>query len=360
MKALVVGGTGPTGPTVVNGLIERGADVTVMHSGRHEVEFDTEVEHVHMDPHFPEPIEEALAGREFDIAVCMYGRLRHWLAPLRNRTARMISIGGPIYDAPYSMPAVESSPRRDNIKLFQRMLETEQAVQDANDAGWYDTCHLRYATLFGPRQLAPKEWSVIRRIRDGRSWIPVVDGGLTLQSRSYTINAAAAVLSVIDHPEVSAGKMYNVADEIAPSDADIAKAIAGIMGAEIELFSFPESSFRPAFFWAVGRDVSKWSDETPPDMRHQLISSAKLRDELGYEEPVPFDQAIRETVHWLLEQNPEPGGAIERQLGDGFDYEAEDAYREALEAYVTRTRGIRLRESTYEHPYAHPKSASKG
>ena len=36
MKVLVVGGTGPSGPHVVQGLLERGHDVTILHRGVHE------------------------------------------------------------------------------------------------------------------------------------------------------------------------------------------------------------------------------------------------------------------------------------------------------------------------------------
>ena len=56
--ALVVGGTGPTGPFIVNGLIDRGYEVTILHSGFHEVEFKQEIEHIHNDPHFRETFEE--------------------------------------------------------------------------------------------------------------------------------------------------------------------------------------------------------------------------------------------------------------------------------------------------------------
>ena len=35
--ALVVGGTGPTGPFIVNGLRERGYRVTIFHRGTHEI-----------------------------------------------------------------------------------------------------------------------------------------------------------------------------------------------------------------------------------------------------------------------------------------------------------------------------------
>ena len=54
MKALVIGGTGPSGPHIVNGLISRGYDVSVLHGGQHEIRFDEEIEHIHVDPHFQE------------------------------------------------------------------------------------------------------------------------------------------------------------------------------------------------------------------------------------------------------------------------------------------------------------------
>jgi nucleoside-diphosphate-sugar epimerase len=37
MNALVVGGTGPTGPFIVNGLLQRGYKVTIFHRGTHEI-----------------------------------------------------------------------------------------------------------------------------------------------------------------------------------------------------------------------------------------------------------------------------------------------------------------------------------
>ncbi len=58
MKALVIGGTGPTGPFLVQGLLHRGYDVTILHRGTHEVaEIPPEVEHIHADPHFRDTLE---------------------------------------------------------------------------------------------------------------------------------------------------------------------------------------------------------------------------------------------------------------------------------------------------------------
>ncbi len=51
MTALIVGGTGPTGPYVVNGLMDRGFQVTILHTGKHETDLiGPEVEHIHSDP----------------------------------------------------------------------------------------------------------------------------------------------------------------------------------------------------------------------------------------------------------------------------------------------------------------------
>src|SRR2546428_10618989 len=95
MRALVVGGTGPTGPFVVNGLLQRGYDVTIFHRGTHEVpEIPPEVEHIHADPHFRETLDAALVGRRFDLVVAAYGRIRFVAEALIGKTPRFIGICG--------------------------------------------------------------------------------------------------------------------------------------------------------------------------------------------------------------------------------------------------------------------------
>ena len=94
MRALVVGGTGPTGPAIVNGLLARGCAVTIFHRGTHETTFQSPVEHIHGDPHFAESIDEALGKRTFDIVIATYGRLRLIASHMAGRCDRFIGIGG--------------------------------------------------------------------------------------------------------------------------------------------------------------------------------------------------------------------------------------------------------------------------
>ncbi|MBR12042.1 MAG: epimerase, partial [Acidimicrobiaceae bacterium] len=70
--ALVVGGTGPTGPSIVRGLEKRGMQVTVFHTGRHELDEVAHVQHLHGDPFSAEGIADTLGDRTFDVVVACY------------------------------------------------------------------------------------------------------------------------------------------------------------------------------------------------------------------------------------------------------------------------------------------------
>ena len=62
MKVLVIGGTGPTGPFVVNGFLERGYDVSILNRGSHHTdEIPASVERILGDPHFGETLRSALS-----------------------------------------------------------------------------------------------------------------------------------------------------------------------------------------------------------------------------------------------------------------------------------------------------------
>ena len=88
MRALVVGGTGPTGNFLVKGLLERKYDVAIFHRGTHESdEIPQEVEHIHGDPHFLESIEASLNRTFFDVVVATYGRIRLLVQAMRGKTA---------------------------------------------------------------------------------------------------------------------------------------------------------------------------------------------------------------------------------------------------------------------------------
>src|SRR5438094_5277582 len=143
MRALIIGGTGPTGHFIVNGLLRRGYQVAMLHSGRHELEeIPRSVEHIHTDPFSEEALRDALGNRDFDLTIAAYGRLRRIAEIVVGRTARFISIGGaPAYRG-YMNPAVLNPagmpiPTAEDAPLVSiesedpkgwRVVQTERAV----------------------------------------------------------------------------------------------------------------------------------------------------------------------------------------------------------------------------------------
>ena len=357
MKALVVGGTGPTGPFIVNGLLTRGYDVAIFHRGTHEIpEIPPCVEHIHGDPHFRETIDEALGGRDFDLVVATYGRLRHVAEALVGKTDRLIAVGGvAVYrgftDAERLVPAGMPVPTQEDAQLvvdedeprFCRLLTmTENAVMDAHP----NATIFRYPYVYGPYQLVPREWCVIRRILDKRPFIIVPDGGLTLASHGYAGNLAHAVLLAIDQPEVSQGQIYNCGDEQTLTLRQTVEIIAATMNSSIEIVNFPDEVASPARPYRLREHSHHW-----------MMDIFKLKSELGYRDVLPVQEALPKTVRWYLQNPPERDGEIEKRLADPFDYETEDRLVEIHRDAVNRMKQICFStQTTRPHPYPHPKS----
>ena len=169
MKALIVGGTGPTGHFVVNGLLQRGFQVAMLHSGRHEVaEIPDDVEHLHADAYSESSVREAIGNRTFDVSIVAYGRLRAIAEILVGRTGQLISIGGvPAYRGYMNpglfdpegipIPVPESAPlvaETAEDEKGWRIVRTEQAVFDRHPTA----SHFRYPVVYGPYQPMPREW----------------------------------------------------------------------------------------------------------------------------------------------------------------------------------------------------------
>ncbi len=356
MKALIVGGTGPSGPFLANGLIERGFEVTIFHRGTHEIpEIGPEVAHIHGDPHFRETIESALGDRTFDAVIATYGRIRFVAEALAGKTPCFIAIGGvPSYrgyfdpranfPAGLKVPVPEDAPlvMSEGEQRFSWLIKsTEDAVLSAHPNGVV----YRYPYVYGPYQLVPREWCIIRRILDKRSSIMLPDGGLSLMTHGYAENLAHAVLLAIDHPKVAAGQIYNCGDEDQLSLRQVVEVISRELNHPLELVSVPSS------FGTAARAVSIGGSNN-----HVVMDLFKIKTQLGYRDRITAVEAIAKTAHWYVEHQPAPGSEIEQRLQDPFDYQAEDKVIAILREAREKTQAVAAREVTHiAHPYAHPK-----
>ena len=125
----------------------------------------------------------------FDVVIATYGRIRIVAEAFAGKTGQFIGIGGfPAYRGFFVRPPISQSVCRSRFprlpppfrakrrhRFSYLIASTEQAVLGVHPRGAY----FRYPYVYGPYQLVPREWCVIRRILDRRPFMILADGGLT-------------------------------------------------------------------------------------------------------------------------------------------------------------------------------------
>lgn len=323
-RVLVIGGTGPTGIPIVQGLVDRGHHVTILHRGTHERdETPAVVEHLHADPYDASSLAAALEGRTYDVVLAMYGRLRRIAEVTVGRVGRFVSVGGvpalrgwmnPYLHDPWGPPVpldedAETVGDPSEDEKGYRVARTEEHVFTHHP----QATHFRYPYAYGPYQVVPREWMVVRRILDGRRRIVVADGGLTLHHHGYTENLAHAVLLGVDRPDDAAGQVFNCGDDEVLSVRQVVELCATALDRELEPVSMPFEVAVPARPLVM-----------QPQPTHRVLDTGKLRRLLGYRDVVPAREAVGRTARWLAANPIERGAVEELVLTDPFDYEAED------------------------------------
>lgn len=355
---LVIGGTGPTGPHIVAGLQSRGHDVTIFHRGVHETPELASVEHIHGDPHFRESIDEALGTRSFDVVLAMYGRVKHLAPALAGRCAQFVSIGGvPVYRGYFPrdgavelpIPVTEAHPTVQNpgadpaLTFARRLAEAEELVFAHHPRATI----FRFPMLYGPNNARPHEWSVLRRIRDGRPHMILPDGGFQIHTRCAARNAAAFVLAAVEHAEAAAGQIYNCGDPYYWSMRQWVETILRLRGAQLELISIPSEIAVEA--------ASTLLPLANTTATHCILSTEKAERELGYRPAIDPTRALEEVLEWYDARTDDPGASP--SLTDRFDYATEDALIAAYRAMTRNTlAAVEQHPEPPVHSMPHPKA----
>jgi len=324
MRALVVGGTGPTGPLVVRGLLDRGYEVTMYHRGYHELEEMPDVHyHLHGDPFGRDDLEKDFGSSTWDLVLGMYGRVRYLADLMARRTARFICVGGTPSlvqprDLPFprglEFPLSEEHPTYTDRSVSEygfAVAETERRVMAHHDQGHYAATLFRYTGLYGPRVPRNWVWPIARRALDGRPHIIVPGDGSQLRPMASVENAAHQVLLACDKPESSGHLFYSV-DEKTYTLKEAIRLIGEALSHSWEVVEITHP---------LAYDLTRGY----APRRSQQLSADKLKAVLGYRDVVPPDEGIRNAARWLAEHRhllDEP--QFDEILADPYAYALED------------------------------------
>jgi nucleoside-diphosphate-sugar epimerase len=327
-RVLVLGGTQFLGPPIVRQLLEAGHEVVLFHRGEHEHPDAAGAEHVHGDfADFSACVPQLTQRRpEVVIDVVPYrDKAGHGVQHFRGVAKRAVVVtSGDVYRAfavlhgsepaepPQPMPLTEESETRTDPspdltpEIDYDNVEVEQAL--ARDPALPITV-LRLPIIYGPHDPQRRLAHYVRRMRDGRRAI-LLDERLARfrWSRGYVENVAAAV-ALAATGERSRGRTYNVAERDTPPWEDWLRDIAEVCGWKGEIIARPAEELPESLHFPVapGQDL--------------YFSSERLRDELGYIEPINPTEGLRRAVEWeRKQQRNEPAP----------DYSDEDAVLASL------------------------------
>lgn len=161
--------------------------------------------------------------------------------------------------------------------------------------------------IYGPGDMFHRFWPVVKRVRDGRHLIIVSQGYANWRVPRGFVDSVAHAIALAATTDIAGGRLYNVCEEPSLPELEWQEKIAKAMN-----FS--------------GKFVALPPEHTPKHLMPPLnvtqsldVSSARIRAELGFAEPVQREEAILRTIAW---EEKNPPGPIDPQQ---FDYAAEDA-----------------------------------
>jgi nucleoside-diphosphate-sugar epimerase len=209
--------------------------------------------------------------------------------------------------------------------------------------GAFEATLLGYSILYGPRQVAPEEWCVVRRILDGRRQLVIADGGLKIQQRTYVDHAAGAVLLAVDQPAAIASRFLPIGEQPLYTIRQRIELICRLLGAQVELVDLPFELARPAhYLW--GRSPA-----------HAVVDDSAIRA-LGYRETIPAEEAMARTITWLVEHRTRHAAEWEEQIDDTFDYRGEDELIERWRRAKAEVASVQLETRVPAHRYRLPRT----
>ncbi|HEY0069710.1 MAG TPA: NAD-dependent epimerase/dehydratase family protein [Chloroflexia bacterium] len=342
MRIVVIGGTGFMGPHVVRRLCGAGHELTLFHTGRHEVEMPAGVRHVHSElgglPVSGIPGELRAIGPDVVLQMVPVGACDAQLVmdAFKGVAGRMVAVSsmdvyraygvlhnkepGPMEPLPLTEdPALRSHhypyrhtpPREPDdperwIDDYDKILVERAVMSDPSLPGTI----LRLAMVHGPGDRQHRLFKYVKRMYDGREVILLNEKGARWRgTRGYVENIAGAIaLAVTD--ERAAGRVYNVGECDALTEAEWVLEMGKLVGWQGRLVVVPDERLPLAFN----------ADQ------HLVADTTRLRRELGYAEDVPRAEALRRTIEWERANPPEELDPSQ------FDYAAEDAILAEIES----------------------------
>jgi UDP-glucose 4-epimerase len=307
VRAIVTGGAGFIGSHLVEALVARGDDVTVvddLSSGRRE-NLAESARFVEADVRDASAVEGAFASArpEFcfhlaaqadvrisierpahDCEVNVIGTIRVLEAAQRHGAQVILaSTGGAIYGE-CERPAGEDAPRLPMAPYGTSKLAAEEYLATYNRLHGTSHVALRYGNVYGPRQDPHGEAGVVAiflgRLAHGEE-LRVFGDGRQTRDYIYVADVVAATLAAAGR-----GGVYNVGTGVETSVLELAEGCGHVAGVEVE------TAFAPP---------------RPGELQRSVLDPGLAERELGFHASTRLEDGLAATWSFIREAEGERG-----------------------------------------------------
>ncbi|MBW4685727.1 MAG: NAD-dependent epimerase/dehydratase family protein [Komarekiella atlantica HA4396-MV6] len=317
MKILIIGGTNFIGPPLVRQLVAMGHEVTLFHRGTTTASLPLDVQEILGDRSHLWEMRSQFQQLSPQVVVDMVAYTEQDALTLMNTfqgIARRVVVISSIdvyraYDVLWGkesdvvpIPLTEDSPLRQQLCPYREMpsrplnvpidyekILVERVVMACDLPGTI----LRLPMVYGSRDVLHRLYAYLQRIDDNRPAIVLSESIARWRgSYGYVENIAYAIaLAIIN--ENATGRIYHVAEVEALTEAERITKIGEIVGWQGKVVVVPNSQL------PQHRKLSLNLEQ------HWIVDSTRIRQELGYQEIVPLDEALGRTIDWQKTHPPQ-------------------------------------------------------
>lgn len=342
MKVLLIGGTGLTGPSAAAYLQQLGHEVTIFHRGKTAAPAGSQ--EIVGDQNQLGDFRREFERRKFDVVVDFItgspAQAERLMNVFRGITGRIVVLSSmDVYRAMgllrgtetgplQPLPLTEESELRSRSQYAPEELNVLRQILPYFD-GDYEKIDveklvlgdpqlpgtvLRLPMVYGPGDYVHRFYYILKRMDDQRPFILFSDDMAAWRTpRGFADNVGYGI-ALAAASEKAAGRIYNICEEESFSEVEWAKKIGEAV-------------------WWKGEFVVLPREKTPKHLtyprkieQHLVATAARIRQELGYQEPISIEVGIRRTIPWERANPPQ-------QVWFGpFLYDAEDEALQKLKA----------------------------
>ncbi len=338
MRILVIGGTNFMGPLVVRSLSQQGHEITVFHRGQTQADLPKGVREIlgdrrpiansaaelqHLAPEVVLDMIPAIEQDAREIMSVFTGVARRVVAISSQDVYRAFGrVNGKESGPVDTVPITEDSPLRESLYPYRGETPREQddprRWQDdydkilvervvMNDPELPGTV-LRLPMVYGPGDYQHRLFNYLKHMDDNRPAILMDEAEAQWRCiHGYVENVADAIALAVTG-ERAAGRIYNVGEPFTFTMAEWVNKIGQAAGWQGRVVLVPRGRLPEPLRWGINAE------------QDIVVDSSRIRGELGYEERVSLDDALKRTIAWERANPPKEIDPKE------FDYAVEDAF----------------------------------